>query len=362
MKRYIAVFSMLLAAVAGTASGQESVGVTWDGVISNPPTITTYLQGTPMNTGGNWHETGVQVPPYQVTISGDSLYGVNGTQSVYCLDLMSGVGSNGNYTLSALPNGNTSTFTLDLGNNDGGYEAYTLSSWRLQALDYLFGTFYTWTAGSASRALALAAWALVYDDPGATLAQFQSYGVNITSSSQNFYATGLATGDATNASNDLNAALAAVEAAQSSGNNSNIPDDVYVLKSTTDQDFAFAVVPTTVPEPNPFVRHSSLARLGNRRRGRNVSSPSSSLEPSTFRTLKPARGFVAFNARLWDGSCDQSRGVIRIKAASIADGQHFLFGVAESRWRRSWPSRPRGNQHKRVIWQRSLSNHLSGAA
>ena len=176
MMRYILVFSVLVVAVAGTALGQELVTITWDGAINNPPNITTYLQGTPMNTAGNWHESGVEVPPYQVTISGDSLFGLNGTRSVYCIDLMSGVGNNGNYTLSAYP-----TVIHPLSHL---ISAITTSA--TQPIHFRPGASRRWITclarttlrcRSASRALALAAWALVYDDPGATLAQFQSYGV-----------------------------------------------------------------------------------------------------------------------------------------------------------------------------------------
>jgi hypothetical protein len=246
----------------GLASADQ-VTLTWNGPLAGDYTGTLYSnQGAATGAsgvlGGNWSEN-VYLPPYSATISNatGSFSSLNGEQSVYCVDLVSGVGSDGNYNLVQM--GSTAV-DLTLGKVGGGTVNYTLSGNRLNAVEYLLANYYTKTPGDQSSALSLALWHTIYSpDSGHSL---PATTLSTDISAQGFdVGTNVTNHDAVIA--DANGMLgAAYAAAQGSF---TAPSNVYLLQDASYQDFTFAVLGTQsvdTPEPMGAISIAGMCLIG----------------------------------------------------------------------------------------------------
>jgi len=251
-------------ASAGIASA-ETVSLTWGGPGSNDYTGTMYSNtGGPngaSNLIGNWSET-VYLPTYNVSISGASDSSLNGPQSVYCVDLVSGVGTDGSYNLTQM---GASAVTLTLGrvaSAGGGTVPYTLADDRLRAVEYLLDKDYTAASGDASAALSLALWQTIYS-PDASSSDLPSATI-----STNSVAVGFDVGnDLTNHDSVISAANSLLHTAYGAALTFAIPstDKVYLLTDTNYQDFTFAVLGSqsaSTPEPAGLVSLASMCMIG----------------------------------------------------------------------------------------------------
>jgi hypothetical protein len=261
MKRLIPVLIVAVLAVAGTALANTYGTVDLQFVGETPPATTgyIYLNRTDLTGGSTWYEN-VYLPPYDVKIIGvqaGATAGVqallNQTKQVYCLDLISGVGTSNNYVVQDLSD------PLHLLKTSGGTMALTLETWRVDALKALFSSHFPTSGGAAGDSLSLAAWELVYET-ATSKADFSShFDVASFSSSTGFKAAGgsITAGVVNDANDWISSALAAGPPSSGTG--------VYILSDPTYQDFAFMVtghLVSNVPEPTGFARLASLALLG----------------------------------------------------------------------------------------------------